>query len=105
MLVEGPLNLTLITDDGSVKRELHVKFAQSFQALSLEQRSHAMRDYVTALQKAVTDIDNDAEKQGMLTVLSFAEQVLPFIENDDMELGETIIIEIQSDFSITNLLH
>ena len=98
MPIEGPLKLSVKEKDTGIGRELHLDFTPSFRQLSAAEQGKIFKDYVNGLQQDITAEDEDStERQGMLTVLQIAEQLLSHIKANDIELGETIIVDIQPD--------
>ncbi len=106
MLIEGPLKLSVKEKDTGIGHELHLEFTPSFRQLSAAEQGQIFEDYVNGLQRDIVARDEDsADRQGMLTVLQIAEQLLPHIKANDVELGETIVVDIQPDNVIGGFIH
>jgi len=94
MQIEGPFNIRVVTNEDSQTRELQLSFTAAFQQMNLQQRMEDFRQHMSDLQQSVTDTEDDATRQGMLTILQISEQLLPHMEADEIPLDETIVIEI-----------
>lgn len=106
MEIDGPLLVSVIHDEQSMNRDLQVNFTQEFQSLPLNKRAAQFLDYVQSLRDELTKLtdDNDPTKQGMLTILQLAEELLPHIRNNEIPLEETINVTLESAVKVTNLL-
>lgn len=94
MQIQGPLRIKVVTNETSGSHELHLDFADDFRNLDPAQRTQGFREYIQGLHQDLQNAADSAEQQGMATVLQIAEQLLPHIDADEIELEETIIIEI-----------
>lgn len=95
MNIDGPLNLNVTKDEVQHKRTLEITFKQEFQTLSLEQRSQELKRYIQSLyQSAQTFKDGNAEKTGLELIMQLSEELLPFIQQDELDLEETIKLEM-----------
>ena len=62
--------------------------------------------YLQELQRGITSLpEDDPNRAGMLIVQQIAEQLFPHIANGELEMGETIIVEIGRDYSSDSLMH
>jgi len=104
MQIEGPFSINVVDKSDSPSRELHLTFTAEFQNFSLNQRTNEFTNYLNQLQQDIQTTDNDAEKQGMLTILQIAEQIFPHVESDEIPLQETIIIEMGPSSPFDDLL-
>jgi hypothetical protein len=104
MQIDGPLRISIVNNDDNQSRELQLNFTDAFQQQSAEQRIASFREYLQRLQQDLQQSQNEAEQQGMLTVLQIGEQLLPHIEQDEIELSETISIEIAPASPLEQLL-
>lgn len=101
MLIEGPLRVSIVETTDGLGRELHLAFTDSFQSLSITEQTAALQTYVDDLRSAVEDQEgHSAERQGMLTILQITEQPLPHVATGELALEETIIVEVQPEFSL-----
>ncbi len=104
MQIEGPFNINVVDKSDSQSRELQLTFTTEFQNLSLDKRISEFKDHLIQLQQNIQSTEADAEKQGMLTILQIAEQILPHVESDEIPLQETIVIEIGPSSPFDDLL-
>ncbi|MBF0264711.1 MAG: hypothetical protein HQL46_05515 [Gammaproteobacteria bacterium] len=103
MLVEGPLKLQIIEEDG--KRELHITFQEDYQQLDLQNRVSQMRQHLTDLHNQYNLSNDAAEQQGMQMIIQVVSQIIPLIESDQMATDETIILELGKTSSINNIIN
>jgi hypothetical protein len=100
MDIEGPFKIGLIEDPLNPTHQLQFSFTPAFQALTLEERGPALREYIRRMQQMAGSLPEDsADRTGMQIVLQFAEQVLPHIENDELPLDESITVDIHSEIA------
>lgn len=101
----NPLVISVQTDDMSLKHELHLAFKPAFIHQSVQQRATELQNYMNQLAQNIqhTD-DNDPDRSGMETLLHICGNMLEYVRNDDLDLNETIIIEIQPTMNITSFL-
>ncbi len=97
MLIEGPLNISVVdTDTG--ERELHLKFSAEFKALKLNQQCDSFHEFIHYLKTEIDILEeSDPNRHGMLTIQQIAEQMLPHIESNEIPLEDAIIVNIQAD--------
>ena len=97
MEFEAPFTAQLVEQDNSNLRKLQLKFPPEFQQLDISAQSAAMLAYITELhQQARAAEEGGAEQQGMLIVLQIAEQMLPHIQSGEMDLSQTVEVEVAS---------
>lgn len=104
MQIQGPFDIKVITNEDSQGRELHLTFTNDFRQQTHELRLENFRQHMLDLQQSVQQTDDPAEQQGMLTILQISEQLLPHLEQDEIPLEETIVIEIGSTSPFDHLL-
>jgi hypothetical protein len=105
MLIEGPLKIGILDDPEQPGRELHVDFTPEFQALGAEAQSQSFSEYLQTLQKSIIDLpEADPNRAGMLIVQQIAEQLMPHLATGDLELAETIIVEMGRDHASNSLM-
>lgn len=104
MIIDGPLRIALEEDPAGQYR-LNVDFTDVFRALPAERRGAVLCDYIARLRQAMAPRDpDDRERQGMATVLQLAEALLPHIQADEIDLAETIVVEVEQDSPLAELL-
>ena len=104
MEISGPLNIALLDRETTPVRELHISFTEEFRALPIEERVKAFEEYIQQLYQSAQVIPQDSnEYQGVVLILQFAQEVFPFIQQDEIPLNETIVVSIQQNVSITAL--
>ncbi len=103
MEINGPFRIgTLQNDMGG--HELHLDFSPEFRAMNLAQQVDAMRSYISSLVNDIAGLDEkDPNRQGMLTILQVAQQLMPHIEANEIPLEETIVVSLQQDNPFGNI--
>ena len=105
MLIEGPLKIGVLDQPDQPGRELHLDFVDEFQALDLQAQGRKFHQYLQALQQDINRLpEGDPNRAGMLIVQQIAEQLYPHIQNGELELNETIIVELGRDYSSDSLM-
>ncbi len=95
MKIEGPLSLKLI-DRAEAGYQLEIRFKDEFVQLTVLQQAQEFGRYITHLKQLIENADqHSAERQGMLTVLQFAEGVYPYIQSGEMLLEEPVLLEFR----------
>jgi hypothetical protein len=106
VLIEGPLKIGVLDQPDQPGRELHIDFTPEFQALELEGQVQAFNQYIAELQQGIESLgEDDPNRAGMLIIQQIAEQLSPHILNGDLELQETIIVEMGRDYSSHSLMN
>jgi len=94
---EAPFTAALVEQDNSKLRKLELNFPAEFQQLDVTAQGAAIAAYITVLhQQSYAAEDGSREQQGMLIVLQIAEQMLPHIQAGEMDLSQTIDVEVAS---------
>lgn len=103
MEINGPFIIgTLQNDMGG--HELHLDFTAEFRAMNSAQQVDAFQNYIDSLINEISRLDEkDANRQGMLTILQVAEQMMPHIQANEIPLEETIVISLQQDNPFGNI--
>jgi hypothetical protein len=105
MLIEGPLKIGVLDDPEQPGRELHIDFTTEFQALPAQDQVAAFSVYLDELQQGIASLpEEDANRVGMLIVQQIAEQLLPHLGDGELELSDTIIVEMGRDYSSDSLM-
>lgn len=105
MLIEGPIMIGVLDDPGQPGRELHINFSAEFQALDLQGQAASFARYLGELQQGIDALaEGDRNRIGMLIVQQVSEQLLPHIVNGELELDDTIIVEMGRDHSSDSLM-
>jgi hypothetical protein len=106
MLIEGPLKIGVLDQPDQPGRELHIDFTPEFQALGLSEQTQQFKDYLKQLANNIVSLpEGDPNRAGMLIVQQIAEQMSPHIQTGDLELAETIIVELGRDHSSDSLMN
>jgi hypothetical protein len=97
MEITGPFRIgTMQNDMGG--HELHLDFTAEFRALNIAQQTDAFQQYIRDLINDISRLDpDDPNRQGMLTILQVAEQLMPHVEANEIPFEETIVISLQQD--------
>jgi hypothetical protein len=105
MLIEGPLKIAVLDDPAQPGRELHIDFTADFRALSQEEQAGAFALYLEQLRQSIATLaEADPNRAGMLIVQQIAEQLLPHVANGELDLADTIIVEMGRDHSSNSLM-
>ena len=106
MLIEGPLKIGVLDQPDQPGRELHIDFTSEFQTLGLQGQASAFQDYLKVLEQSISSLsEQDPNRAGMLIVQQIAEQLSPHIQSGELELHETIIVEMGRDYSSDSLMN
>jgi hypothetical protein len=85
---------------------LHIDFTSEFQALEPSSQAQQFQDYLQELQRNIASLpEEDPNRAGMLIVQQISEQLSPHIQRGDLELAETIIVEMGRDHSSDSLMN
>ncbi len=107
MKIDGPLLISFRDDELQNKRTLEINFKEQFQQLELSSQVAELKKYIQSLfQNAEAIQDNQAEKEGVLLIMQICEQLLPYLQQDELDLSETIEFEMglagaQSEISVS----
>ncbi len=105
MLIQGPLKIGVLDQPDQPGRELHIDFTSEFQVLEMQGQVRAFSNYLIELEQGISTLsEDDPNRAGMLIIQQFAEQLAPHIASGDLELEETIIVEIGRDYSSDSLM-
>ena len=105
MLIEGPLKIGVLDQQDQPGRELHIDFTEEFRSLDHPLQVQKFGEYLQTLGQAIESLrDDDPNRQGMLIVQQIAEQLLPHIQTADLELDQTIIVEMGRDYTSDSLM-
>lgn len=103
MKITGPLKIGILENDMG-GREVHLDFVSDFRALNLQQQIEAFRKFIVDLANDINALDdNNADKQGMLTIYQICEQMMPHIEANEIPLEETIVVNFESENPFGNI--
>lgn len=95
MKIEGPLTLGITDDEIQNKRTLEINFKPEFQQLKSSEQVSELKTYIQALYQNAQAIDEDhADRTGLLLVMQVCEQLLPHIQEQQLDLNETIELEM-----------
>lgn len=97
MKIDGPLIIKVLDDEILNKRTLEINFSLDYQQLELNQQLANMKKYIQQLfQNSQAMPDNDPNKQGILLIMQIAEELLPYIQQQELDLSETISMELSA---------
>jgi hypothetical protein len=103
MIIDAPFKIGIL-DSVTGGRELHLDFTEEFRHLNIAQQADEFNNYIHGLINQISRLDeDDANRQGMITIRQIAEQLLPHIEANEIPLEETIVIELQQDNPFGNI--
>ncbi len=105
MLIEGPFAISIVDNESTQSKELHLKFTDDFIDSQVSERVVKLEAYIGSLSSAICDQETDSpDRQGMLIIKQLSEQFLHHISSDAMELDEIIVVEINKEISINYLV-
>jgi hypothetical protein len=103
--MEGPLKFQIVSFDDSSDREIHADFKKEFLQLKLEDQARQFSDHVNSLKLQADKLEEDSqERQGLLFVLQFLEELVPRVQAGDIPLDETIIVKVMEESPIKQLI-
>lgn len=95
MKIDGPLSVSVTDDEVKQIRTLEINFKKEFELLTLDQRSADLKRYIQSMyQNAQSLNDDQVDKTGLLLIMQLCEQLLPYVQQDDLDLHETIKLEM-----------
>ncbi|MCP4996061.1 MAG: transcriptional regulator [Gammaproteobacteria bacterium] len=104
MHIEGPLKILMADPADGQGKLLMISFQPEFIALDLAVQGEAFRGHIAQLGEHIQGLpEDDRNRMGMLIVQQFSEQLLPHIEQGEIELSETMIIQIRQDDQVVAL--
>jgi len=104
MEIDGPLSISIVENDTTGARELQLNFKPGFRTLDLDMRTVVFQKYIADLGKRISLTEDGPDRQGMLTIQQLAEQLLPYLSNDEIPLEETIVVELHTGSPLGGLL-
>ena len=103
MEISGPISIGILDNDMG-GRELHLSFRPEFRILNLQQQSETFQAFISTLINEIQQLDEqDANRQGMLTILQICEQLKPHIDANEIPLEETIVVNLQTQSPFGNI--
>ncbi len=95
MKIDGPLSVSIVDDDVQNKRTLEINFKEEYQQLESSLQVSEMKKYIQLLfQNAEALQGGAAEREGLLLIMQICEQLLPHLQQDELDLSETILFEM-----------
>jgi len=95
MKIEGPISVSIIDDDVQAKRTLEINFTEQFQQLDLAKQVSELKAYIQKLfQNAEALPEGQADREGQLLIMQICEQLLPLVQQQELDLAETIALEM-----------
>ena len=103
MEIKGPFNIGIMQNDMD-GHELHLEFTTEFRSMNAAQQADTFQNYIVSLINEISHLDEkDVNRQGMLTILQVAEQLMPHIQANEIPLEETIVVNLQQDNPFGNI--
>lgn len=105
MLIAGPIRVTVAESADGQGWVLVLAFKPEFQALDMAAQADEFQDYLDGLNAGIAGItaEDDANLPGMLIIQQIVEQLLPHIAAGELELSESIIIQIEQNSQVVAL--
>jgi hypothetical protein len=105
MLIEAPFKISVVEKADPESKELHLTFTEQFSSSELSERVNIVKGYLSELNNNLQKFPADSkDKQGMMLVEQLVGELLPHITNDELELEETIVVEINKELGIASLI-
>ncbi len=105
MLIEAPFKISIVDKQDSQSKELHLTFTDIFSNIEPDQRTSILEKYINELSDNIQQLPAESQdRQGMLIIEQLAGQLLPHLANDELDLDETIIVEINKEITINSLI-
>jgi hypothetical protein len=96
------VKISVVDKDYSTDRELNLEFSDEFRALTVPEQQAAFGEYLDKLRRDAARFGADsADRQGMLAVLQIAEQLSPHIASGEIDLDETIVVELKAGIMLS----
>ena len=108
MDINGPLKIGVIDSPDTPGWELQVSFTDEFKHASLEDQGNIFQAYVRELVENINALpEGDRNRDGMAIVYQLCSQMLPYIQEGQVALEETMMVEIAQSqaLSITDFLN
>jgi hypothetical protein len=101
MHIESPLNITVEDGESGMNRELHLTFKSEFVQKELFERSEEFQRYIDQLKHDLSKLAHDnPDRLGTETILEICENLRDYITRDELDLSETVVIEVQPSVNI-----
>ena len=105
MLPDGPIQVGVLVADDGLSYTLEIKFNKGFQVLSVAAQGTTFRSYVLQIQQDIEAMDADShDAEGAMIIFQVLAELLPHIEAGDLELEETLSVDVRADINLMNLL-
>ncbi|MCK5091993.1 MAG: transcriptional regulator [Gammaproteobacteria bacterium] len=105
MLIEAPFKISIVDKSDSQSKELHLTFTDSFSNCALDERVSMFEKYINELSDNIQQLPADSQdRKGMLIIDQLTGQLLPHIASNELELDETIVVEINKEITLNNLI-
>ncbi|MGD8567854.1 MAG: hypothetical protein PVJ39_07185 [Gammaproteobacteria bacterium] len=102
---ESPLNIFVHDDETSKNRELHLTFKPGFAQKELFERREEFQQYIDQLKHDLSKLAHDnPDRLGTETILEICENLREYIAKDELDLNQTIVIEIQPSVNISRYI-
>ena len=104
MLIEGPLRISVAENADGQGWVLVLAFKPEFQVLDVQAQGAQFRDYLQRLNDDIAGIvEDDHNRAGMLIIQQIVEQLLPHVAAGELEVEESIIIQIEQNSQVVAL--
>lgn len=101
MKIEGPLIVSVLDDEIQNKRTLEINFTEQFQQLSAQQQAADMQKYIQQLfQNGEALEPGSSNREGLLLIMQICEELLPYIQQQELDLTETITMELAAQVTM-----
>lgn len=106
MDIKGPIKVGVVEPSPEGNYELHINFVDEFKSADLDGQGEQFRAYLAELGASLKGGLEGRDAQGVMLIQQICEQLQPHIEQGDVALGETLVIEVQRTpgVNLTDLL-
>jgi len=107
MEIDGPLKIGVIDPPDTPGWELRVDFTDEFKGADLERQGRLFAEYIQRLEEGIERLPpGDRNRDGMAIVLQLCRELMPYIQEGQIALEETIAVQIGKSqaVSLTDLL-
>jgi len=100
MDINGPINLAMEEKSDGMGSAIHLSFTDVFRLLDQDKQKNVLDSYLADLRKSIDVEMKERERQGMLMVQQVMEQLYPHIVTGEIDLDDTIVVDIVQDSGI-----
>ncbi|HIP53619.1 MAG TPA: transcriptional regulator [Chromatiales bacterium] len=107
MEIDGPLKIKVVNDPTQSGYQLLIDFTPEFRALPEVEQGADFQRYRQSLKEGIAQLSSgDRNRDGMALVLQLVDSLMPHVEAGELELEETLVVQIGEEapeVSLTDL--